>query len=129
MKRIILCMIISVICIFFIGCNNTKVSSEFNLPTDIEYLIVSEGDSTIKITEKDRIDEIIDQIADSKITDKKSIQDRPECDKYYKVEAFQKDNDAPYTFYLYKDGSKLMIESPYLFISKGSDKLNDLILD
>ena len=105
------------------GCSSTNQSKILQEPTNIqEILVVLNNGESLKISNVDKIKDVVTTINKVSDTNEESTQDVPNVDKYGKIIVSTKENKK--TLYYYTKGGKYYLEEPYVGIYRSLQDFN-----
>ncbi|RDY27714.1 hypothetical protein CHL78_008305 [Romboutsia weinsteinii] len=112
--------------LFLIGCDKV-IYKDIDLPSleDIESIEITGGESKFASDDKNIILKLIENMSNATITNKESVQDVPNQEKYIKINLITKEYTS--TFFVYWEDSKLYLEQPYVGIYLADTSLNEVI--
>lgn len=132
MKKVFI--FLSMIFIFLLpGCGKQAAPIVLPDPKNITEIRIKDGESIRTLSDSEQIGQIISGLADSKPTNRQSIQDAPLNKNALQLE-FQFKPDAPFqsgvsTVFVYEEHGKCYVEQPYQGIYSIPRELYDKIIE
>ena len=109
---------------FLIGCEDEKKANIIQDTSDIQEISATlYNEKEIKVTNIEKIKDLVVIINSATLTKKQSTQDIPNVDKYGKIKLMTKEDNE--TLYYYEKKGKYYIEEPYIGIYQCKQNLND----